>query len=370
MERRRSVRRIAGTLFLGAVLSLGASGYPVETQTRQSDSTLPPAPTPTTEQGYTPLTTSLNISIEPSVAPSIEPSIAPSIAPSIEPSIAPTAESTPVPTPKSTPFPASTETAAPILPLPTSQDIYLPPQHHPEQIDPGQNSNSEKAYYKNLYNSNAVRYQNPDLTACVAATTEMMLNFIAYSRTKGSGFDWQPTTSYNTQEAIRTWERAHDTLSKSGHGTDGNGWRNGLNKYGWNNYAHPSEMVYNDESFNSYDAAVKAAIEAIAKYDKPVGILGWAGTHAQIMTGYETTGEDPAISTDFTVGYIYLTDPLAKDGLRNARISYTSFKEGSLTYRFRAYGEKDSPYDDPYTLGKVAAYKEWYKKFVIIAPVK
>ena len=30
----------------------------------------------------------------------------------------------------------------------------------------------------------------------------------------------------------------------------------------------------------------------------------------------------------------------------------------------------DSPYDDPYTAGTLASYKEWYGKWTIIAPVR
>lgn len=67
---------------------------------------------------------------------------------------------------------------------------------------------------------------------------------------------------------------------------------------------------------------------------------------------------------------VYLTDSLAKDGLRNAKISNANFKGGPLTYRFRAYAWTDSPYDDPYTAGTLASYKEWYGKWTIVAPVR
>jgi len=201
-------------------------------------------------------------------------------------------------------------------------------------------------------------------------STQMMLNFIASKGTRGSGFRWTKSTSYQTEKSLLAWERAHDTLVWTSKGTDPHGWRNGLNYYGWNSYTTASRMVYQDLAYTSYDAAVKAAVTAMAKFGKPVGILGWAGSHSQIMNGYEVVGEDPAVSSAFSVVAVYLTDSLKKDGLRNARISNADFQGGSLTYRFRAYAWTDSPYDDRYTAGTRASYKEWYGKWTIVAPVR
>ena len=202
-----------------------------------------------------------------------------------------------------------------------------------------------------------------------------MLNFIASKGTKGSGFRWTKSTSYTTEENILAWERAHDTLRATSKGTDPHGWRNGLNYYGWNSYTAASTRVYQDLAYTSYDSAVKAAVTAMAKYGKPVGILGQAGGHAQIMNGYEVVGLNPATSYNFSVVAVYLTDPLGRDGLRNAKISNANFKGGSLTYRFRAwldtpYYKNESPYDDPYTAGTRTSYDEWYGKWNIVAPVR
>ena len=210
-------------------------------------------------------------------------------------------------------------------------------------------------------------YQDPDYTACVATSTEMMLNFIASSGTK---MTWHASTLYKTEEKIATWDRAHDTIAATAKGTDPHGFRNGLNYFGWGSYTDLPTAVYQDLAYTSYDAAVKAAVRAMARYDKPVGILGWGGSHAQFLNGYIVTGQDPAISTSFTVDYVYLTDPLQSDGLRNAKLSNASFKGGATKYRFRPYTWKDSPYDDPYGAGNVASYKEWYGKWVIVAPVR
>jgi hypothetical protein len=211
----------------------------------------------------------------------------------------------------------------------------------------------------------------------------MMLNFISKKGDRGTGFKWKPTNSYGTQEKILLWERAHDTRLKTPDldGTDAHGWRNGLNEYGWGIYTNPDEMVYEDEAFDSYAEALKAIVRAIALYNKPVGILAWHGNHAQIITGYEVQGKDPAVSSDFTVKYIYLTDPLkppkGKVGLRNARISYSAFQNGYGTFtdpsknRFLPFDTNNgSPNDDPYTPGETPSDDEWLGKWVIVAPVR
>ncbi len=221
----------------------------------------------------------------------------------------------------------------------------------------------------NLY-SDLVRFQNPDLTACVGAATLIMLNQVATQGEPGEGFQWVPSTDLATQRSIIRWARAHDTLEPGPGGTDPNGWRNALNEYGWKDYEDPATMTYWVFSFRSYGAAVKSAVTALARYHKPVGILAWAGGHAQVLNGYTVFGQDPAISTNFKVQYVYLTDPLRRDGLRNARISYAKLIYGPLKYRLRKYRQKDSPYDDPYTPGLLVAHRGWYGRYVIVAPVK
>jgi hypothetical protein len=224
-------------------------------------------------------------------------------------------------------------------------------------------------YKRDLYDGSRVRYQDPDMTACTATATEMMLNFTASKGTTDEGFVWSPTTSYGTQESILAWERANDTLEASAPGSDPHGWRNALNHYGWTEFTDPRSRHYEDLAYSSYASAVKAAVVAIATENQPVGILGWAGGHAQIMTGYEVYGADPAVSSDFTVEAVYLTDPLAADRIRDLRIPYAAFGSGSAVYRFQAYTWRDSPIDDPYMPGSLASYREWYGKWVIVAPI-
>lgn len=227
---------------------------------------------------------------------------------------------------------------------------------------------SDRTYTKNLYGG-PIRYQDPDRTACVATASLIMLNQIAAAGTGADGFRWTPTRAFSAQQSMFRWTRRHDTL-EPGIGSDANGWRNTLNQYGWGDYQDPDTRVYEVLTFRTYTAAVKAAVQAVARFKRPVGILGWAGGHAQVLNGYTVYGQDPATSDAFTVRSVYLTDPLKRDGLRNARISDASFHYGAYKYRFRWYRSKDSPYDDPYTPGVQPAWRAWYARFVIVAPVR
>ncbi|HLO36426.1 MAG TPA: hypothetical protein VK194_10105, partial [Candidatus Deferrimicrobium sp.] len=217
--------------------------------------------------------------------------------------------------------------------------------------------NAADVWTVNLFTSRAFLYQNPYATACTAASTMIMLNVIAYAHTGGDGFRWTPYRIKNNtanrsdvrdMTSILWFARSHDTLSLSGSGSDGHGWRNALNYYGWGSKAmtDPTLSVYDDLEYTSYDAAVHAAVVAIARFRMPVGIVSWAGRHAQVMTGYVVTGEDPAVSDAFVVRYVYLSDPLYSDHYVNLRLTNNSFKAGTLRLRFQAYRETDSPYDD------------------------
>jgi hypothetical protein len=224
-------------------------------------------------------------------------------------------------------------------------------------------------YSKDLFDGSLFRYQNPDGTACTATATEVMLNFIATKGSRGDGFTWSPTTSYDTQESILAWTRANDTLDAGAPGSDPHGWRNALNYYGWGSYTTFGARHYEDLSYSSSASAIKAAVAAVARENKPVGLLAWSGGHAQILTGYEVYGLDPATSADFEVIAVYLSDPLSGDGLLDTRITYAGLQSGPTSYRFAPYTWTDSSADDPYMAGSTPSWHEWYGKWVIIAPV-
>jgi hypothetical protein len=216
-----------------------------------------------------------------------------------------------------------------------------------------------------LYDPRADRWQDPDYKACTAAATESMLNTVAYGGS-GSGLVWRSTTSYSTQESILAYERANMTMLTTSLGTDPHGWRNALNYYGWGSVA---AGVYRDSSYGSFDDATKAAVLAVAKYGKPVGILARNGRHAEYITGYEVTGADPRTgSRDFSIVGVDLTDPLKSSGRRDTWIPYADWRSGDSWVQFGSYLETDSPYRDPID-GQIG-YDEWYGHWVIIDPVK
>jgi len=216
-----------------------------------------------------------------------------------------------------------------------------------------------------LYDSRAERWQGADYTACTAASTESMLNTIAYDGS-ASALVWVATTSYSTQKSILAYERAHMTMLQSSAGSDPHGWRNALNYYGWGS---TNAGVYRDASYGSFDAAARAAVSAMARTHEPVGILAHAGGHAEFVTGYVVTGADPETgSTAFTIVSVNLTDPLRYEGHSDTAITYAQWRSGGAWVRFSAYMQTDSPYTDPID-GRVGN-SEWYGKWVLIEPVR
>jgi hypothetical protein len=215
----------------------------------------------------------------------------------------------------------------------------------------------------------------------------IMLNTIAYRHTGGAGFLWRPYKVKNSTDprdvrdltSILAFERGHDTLSVSGDGSDPHGWRNALNYYGWGSavMTDPSKRVYETLAFGSYDSAVHAAVRAIARFGMPVGIATWAGGHAQVMTGYVVDGADPALSSAFTVRYVYVTDPLYLQQHIDYKVSDATLRSGTFVLRFQSYRQSDSPYDDPYTVGwkrssvrPATGPSQWYGRWVIVAPIR
>ena len=216
-----------------------------------------------------------------------------------------------------------------------------------------------------LFDPRADRWQDPDLTACTAASLQSMLNTIAYTGSDPT-LVWQPNSSYAKQESILAYERAHMTMLKSSAGSDPHGWRNALNYFGWGSV---KAGVYVDAAYKSFDAAAKAVVKAIATTARPVGILAEYGRHAEFVTGYKVRGADPSTgSSDFTVIGVYLTDPHQAAGHRDTWVTYSRWKTGEWRIRFTEFGQVDSPGRDP--LDHHVARREWLGKWVIVAPVR
>jgi hypothetical protein len=226
-------------------------------------------------------------------------------------------------------------------------------------------STAQGVWTFDIYDPRAPRWQEPDATACTAASTVSMLNTIAYN-----GWDadliWQPTLSYWTQKAILAFERSHMTMVRGSPGSDPHGWRNALNYFGWGDIM---AGVYRDVAYRTEGQAEKGAVSALARYRKPVGILGQWGAHAQFITGYRVVGEDPSTgSMNFRVLGVYLTDPWRAGHYRDTYVTVARWRSGFTWLRFAPYRQTDSPYRDPID-GKIGR-QEWYGRWVTIEPTR
>jgi hypothetical protein len=281
--------------------------------------------------------------------------------PAVQASVSPTATAaptlTPIPTPTPTPAPTATPTPAPTA---TPKPTPVP---------------TARTWTYNVYNAKAVRWQDPDTSACVAASALMMLSMVTlwrdYTAAEGQPNPrpqlngWRPDVSYAKMEELLAYQRKTGTMDLRDPGSDAHGWRNSLNYYGWGDM---EAGVYRDMTFTSFEDAARATVLTLATYRKPVGILGWAGDHAQIVSGYKVLGDDPRTGlTEFTILGVYLTDPLKADGYRNYYVPLATWKSGPKTIRFTPYKMTNSPNRDP--IDGMIANDEWYNKWVIVAPV-
>ena len=320
----------------------------------------------------------------PGLASAADPSPSPEATATPDPT--PTPVPTPDPTPDPTATPAPEHTSEPAaLPTPTPDPTPTPtpdpgagPTPAPTPVPPSSAPRPLAPRSMNAFVATGFRFQDPNMAACTAASARSMLNFVAMRSVGGEGFLWIPTNSSAVRDRILAWERKNDTMA-GGDGSDPHGWRNALNYYGWGAGALVAgARVYDDFSYSSYSSAMKAAVRALVATGKPVGMLGWRGAHAQMITGYyglvgnpfaqDATGK---YTNTFTVSGFYLSDPLRRSSAVNRAISYSGLAH-TLTYkwRFQRYYETDSKYDDPYTPGYRVSKTEWYSRFVLILPVR
>jgi hypothetical protein len=231
-----------------------------------------------------------------------------------------------------------------------------------------------KEWRLDVYTAKGVRYQNPDLTACTAASALIMLNLAAYwtDYTPAAGAPtprrpqgWTPTVTLAAQNSMLAYQRKNGTMLLTWDGADAHGWRTALNYFG---FGSTGANVYHDVALDSFDKAAMATVRAVAIYRKPVGILASAGNHAQVVTGYRVFGDDPRTgSTNFTITGVYVTDPLASHGYRDAYIPLATWKSGVKKIRFTTYQMTNSPYVDK--IDGQQGNAEWDGKWTIVAPV-
>lgn len=128
---------------------------------------------------------------------------------------------------------------------------------------------------------------------CVGASLQMAVN-VATDKSRTSRADQQ-----------RLWGMARDTSFSPYGGANPRGWTATLNDLG----IGPYRLV----SLPTLDEAVTVAAEAIRDTGRPVGLVMWAGRHAWVMTGFESTG-DPGVFAEIDVTGIRVLDPLYPHG--------------------------------------------------------
>ena len=119
---------------------------------------------------------------------------------------------------------------------------------------------------------------------CVGAASQMMLNLIL-GRSRSDSKE---------QSAIMTYAKAHDSLVRS-NGSDPQGWAAALRYFG-----NSRTSGYHWARYGSYASALRAAAYDLRMTAKPVGLLVYGGTHANVMVGFTATA-DPALGGAFSV---------------------------------------------------------------------
>jgi len=192
---------------------------------------------------------------------------------------------------------------------------------------------ADSAYAMDLYFRAGYERQVDERT-CIAASTAMMLNFIA-RRDLGLG-----------QRSILRFAQANDALDDEvQRGSDPLGWSAALTAYS----AAIAPVTYEWRAFDSELEALRYAAYAMASTGKPVGLTVTKGRHAVVMTGFEAS-KNPARAPSWTLRAVYVSDPY---GARRARFAPAD------TSPLNRYRELDA------TPEHAAA---GYGKFVIVVP--
>ena len=187
-------------------------------------------------------------------------------------------------------------------------------------------------YRRDVYRS-ALYERQVDNRTCVAASTAMMLNFIA-------GRDLNLP-----QLEILRYAQPRDALDDSvQRGTDGLGWAKAAT------YFAPRSgdaTTYRVESYATEMGALHRAAHQIAKLGKAVGLMTAHGRHAVVMTGFEATANPN--DGPFTLLRVWISDPYG--------------------YWHRGYDAKASPLETYLELDATAYWDaRWYGRYVIVVP--
>lgn len=247
--------------------------------------------------------------------------------------------------------------------------INIPPNVAIEVPSPPEFDPESQIYKKNLFFRKGYNPQD-NLRTCGASGVQMMLNFIAKNGTPGEEFVYKINTSHKHEQKLFRYTRNHDKLYAGGVGTDPLGIVEALNWFGYHVRADSEDAVYEIKAYKNRKNALKHAVRAMARHDKPVGVLGWGGTHFQVFSGYKSEGLDPAFSNKFEPKGFNLSSPLITDNQVNKYIPYDDFFNGDWNEVFRRYNQGDSPKDNPLTKRRRPASDDWDGRYIIIVPVK
>jgi hypothetical protein len=187
-----------------------------------------------------------------------------------------------------------------------------------------------------IWRSTAFASQHDSVT-CTAAAVQMMLNLVL-NRSRHDASE---------QDAILDYEQRSDTLAESD-GSDPAGWAAALRYFG-----SSRTQTYHWERYASYAPAVRAAAHDLRMTGKPVGLLVYGGTHANVMVGFKATA-DPALGGSFNVTSVQIAGPwYPRAGLDPPPGTWLS--TSSLASRFNRYDERDG-------------LSAWVGHWVIVAP--
>jgi hypothetical protein len=145
----------------------------------------------------------------------------------------------------------------------------------------------------NLYRSGVFSTQRKS-SWCVGAAIQMMKNIV-----RG-----QSDRSYANQETYQRSARSLDLYiaGDGAKGSDPEGWAAALRVHGAGDTYHVVEK-------RNFRRAVRAAVRALRKTGKPVGLLVGHGSHAWVLTGFSATA-DPGVTDSFEVTAVYAMGPL------------------------------------------------------------
>jgi hypothetical protein len=189
------------------------------------------------------------------------------------------------------------------------------------------------SYRRDLYFAAGYERQVDNRT-CTAASTAMMMNFIA-RRDLNLG-----------QMTILRYEQPRDALNNATQrGSDPLGWSRAATYY---SRLAGRPTTYSWEAYGGTNSALRRAARQIAVTGKPVGLLVAHGTHAMVMTGF-TASANPAKASSYTLYSVWLSDPY-----------------GSA---HREYAATSSPLNSYLQTDATAYYdSRWYGRYIIVAP--